>query len=185
MSTQLESDLLAQVMGRSEAKIGSQQPQVDAATISHEQFADCLFRAAKSVLTTMCDMEVGVAGELHSGITTQRHSLSGIVGMSGAVKATIVINLPPVLAMKASGALLGSVSKEIDGDVIDTIAELANMIGGNTKNLLGIKGGQLSIPTVVKGPDHSLVLSSKTEQWGMDIDVDGSQLRLEFILCDD
>jgi len=185
MTIQLESDLLAQVMGRSEAKIGSHQLQTEEAAISHEQFADCLYRAAKSVLSTMCNMEVGPAGELHSGVSAQRHSLSGIVGMSGAVKATIVINLPPVVAMKASGELLGSVSKEIDGDVIDTIAELANMIGGNTKNLLGIKGGQLSIPTVVKGPDHSLVLSSKTEQWGLDLNVDDSQLRLEFILCDD
>lgn len=184
MSIQLESDLLAQVMGRSEAKSGSLQSQAEDAVISHEQFADCVYRAAKSVLATMCNMEVGPAGEICSGVSSQRHALSGIVSMSGSLKATIVINLPPVLAMKASAALLGSASKEVDGDVIDTIAELANMIGGNAKNLLGIKGGHLSIPTVVKGPAHSLVLSSKTEQWGMCVDVDDNDLRLEFILCD-
>ena len=185
MNMQLENDLLAQVLGRCEAKIGSQSTPAEDVSISHEKFADCLYRSAKSVFATMCSMEVGEASEPHTGVVVQRHSLSGIVSMSGAIKATMVINLPPVLALQAATGLLGTESKEIDGDVIDAIAELANMIGGNTKNLLGMKGGQLSIPTVVKGPDHSLVLSSKTEQWGIDVEVGSNQLRLEFILCDD
>lgn len=186
MNQLLEDELLAEFLGRSGTKSGAQTPGVANTDVSPQaHFADCLYRAAKSVLTTMCDVEVGAMGSPSTVAGTARHELSGIVSISGALKAIIIINLPTSLALKASAALLGSVSKEVDGDVIDAIAELANMIGGNTKNLLKIEGAQLSMPTVVKGPDHSLMMASKMEHWGMDLEVDGKKLRLEYIIGDD
>jgi chemotaxis protein CheX len=186
MNVELENDLLADVLGRSKSKADTQALETTDSSMSREEFfADCLYRSAKSVLTTMCGLEVGAAGSPAIDAGAARHELSGIVSMSGTVKAIIIINLPPALALKASAALLGSVSKEIDGDVIDAIAELANMIGGNTKNLLKIEGAQLSMPTVVKGPNHELLMDSRVKQWGMELEVEGKHLRLEYIICNE
>ena len=178
MSSQLDNDLLAQVMGRCEAKAGSAACQ-EVQELSPDQFADCLYRSAKNVFSTMCGLEVG---EVKPATNEQRHPLSGIVSISGSIKATIVINMPLSIAMQASAGLLGTNSTDLDGDVIDAIAELANMIGGNTKNLLGVPGGHLSMPTVVKGPDHTLMLGTKMEQKAIVAGVGDSSLRLEFIL---
>lgn len=186
MSAQVENDLLAQVMGRCEAKAGVAVAETAAASspeLSSERFADCLYRSAKNVFSTMCGLELGSLTVAESA--SPRHPLSGIVSISGAIKATIVINLPTKIAIKAAAGLLGTNSTELDGDVIDAIAELANMVGGNTKSLLGIPGGHMSMPTVVKGPDHTLLLGSKMEQRALVVDVDGVALRLEFILGDD
>jgi chemotaxis protein CheX len=43
----------------------------------------------------------------------------------------------------------------VDDDVRDVPGELANMIGGNMKSILG-QGIQLSMPSVVDGGDYSV-----------------------------
>ena len=63
MNVELENDLLADVLGRSKSKADTQALETTDSSMSREEFfADCLYRSAKSVLTTMCGLEVGAAG---------------------------------------------------------------------------------------------------------------------------
>ena len=88
--------------------------------------------------------------------------ISAVIGLSGAVKGAVIISMKAELAIKLTDLLAGAGHSEIDADVVDAIGEINNIIAGNIKPK--VPNGDnivISIPTVIKGKEHSIAWPSK------------------------
>jgi chemotaxis protein CheX len=88
--------------------------------------------------------------------------ISAVIGLSGVVKGAVIISMKTELAIKLTDILTGSEHSEIDADVVDAIGEINNIIAGNIKPK--VPNGEkivISIPTIIKGKEHSIAWPSK------------------------
>ena len=88
--------------------------------------------------------------------------ISAIIGLSGIIKGAVIISMKRELALKVTNLLTGENHTEIDVDVIDAIGEINNIISGNIKPK--VPNGDrivISIPTIIKGKEHSIAWPSK------------------------
>jgi chemotaxis protein CheX len=85
--------------------------------------------------------------------------ITGCVQITGDWQGAVTVELAAPLARRAAAALFAMEPAEVgDGEIIDAVGELANMLGGNVKALM--EGGcQLSLPTVVQGREYVLSVS--------------------------
>ncbi len=82
------------------------------------------------------------------------HEVSGVIGLSGDAKGTVVLGLGRDAAIGAAEALLQERPPEINGDVTDAVGELANIIAGSAKAKLDNLKLSVSLPTVITGKGH-------------------------------
>ena len=82
------------------------------------------------------------------------HEVSGIIGLSGQAKGTVVLGLGREAAISATEALLQERPLEINADVTDAVGELANIIAGSAKAKLEHLNLSVSLPTVITGRGH-------------------------------
>jgi len=88
--------------------------------------------------------------------------ISAVIGLSGAVKGAVIISMKSDLAIKLTELLTDDNHSEIDADVVDAIGEINNIIAGNIKPK--VPNGDkivISIPTIIKGKEHSIAWPSK------------------------
>ena len=64
------------------------------------------------------------------------HEVSGVIGLSGKAQGTVVVGLGREAALRATEAMLQERPLEINGDVVDAIGELTNIIAGGAKSQL-------------------------------------------------
>lgn len=84
--------------------------------------------------------------------------ISGVIGLTGDVRGAVAISMKDTLACKLTGKLTGKNYTQVDHDVTDAIGEVVNIISGNAKQGLEKMFHLLiSIPTVVRGQEHSIV----------------------------
>ena len=82
------------------------------------------------------------------------HEVSGVIGLSGQAKGTVVLGLGREAAICAAEALLQERPPEINADVTDAVGELANIIAGSAKAKLENLQLSVSLPTVITGKGH-------------------------------
>jgi len=88
--------------------------------------------------------------------------ISAVIGLSGVVKGAVIISMKTDLAIKLTNLLTGDTRSDIDADVVDAIGEINNIIAGNIKPK--VPNGDrivISIPTIIKGKEHSIAWPSK------------------------
>jgi chemotaxis protein CheX len=88
--------------------------------------------------------------------------ISAVIGLSGVVKGAVIVSMKQELAVKLTDILAGPGHSEMDADVVDAIGEINNIIAGNIKPK--VPNGDkivISIPTVIKGKEHSIAWPSK------------------------
>jgi chemotaxis protein CheX len=88
--------------------------------------------------------------------------ISAVIGLSGVVKGAVIISMRTELAVKLTDLLAGEGHTELDADVVDAIGEINNIIAGNIKPK--VPNGDkivISIPTIIKGKEHSIAWPSK------------------------
>jgi chemotaxis protein CheX len=88
--------------------------------------------------------------------------ISAVIGLSGMVRGAVIVSMKVDLAIKLTELLTETKHKEIDADVVDAIGEINNIIAGNIKPR--IPNGEkivISIPTIIKGKEHSIAWPSK------------------------
>jgi chemotaxis protein CheX len=88
--------------------------------------------------------------------------ISAVIGLSGVVKGAVIISMKTDLAIKLTDLLAGPGHTDIDADVVDAIGEINNIIAGNIKPK--VPNGEkivISIPTIIKGKEHSIAWPSK------------------------
>ena len=161
----LKEDLINAIVERNARMISApcisgQEATFDSLSAIQDTLNRCLMESTESVLATMCGWSV------EHGTVTQydgflpRHDISGIIGLNGALRATIVVSFDQELMFAAAEKFLGDRPSTLNCDVVDLVGELANMIGGNAKERLGMPNVVLGLPTVVAGTGHYIAYNS-------------------------
>jgi chemotaxis protein CheX len=126
-----------------------------AESITLPEIACAISTAAQEVFSVMLGLEIA-SGEPEIGKSAQDHSgVVAVLGLTGAWGGSGQISCESPLALQIASKLLMSEYSAVDEDVLDAIAEVANMIVGNVKTTieqtLGPMG--LSAPAVFFGGD--------------------------------
>lgn len=118
------------------------------------QILDSIRSAATNVFSTMLGMELG-AGEasLEQNTSEANDGVVAFVGVTGEWEGTGMVVCSSDLACRICNQMLMTENSEINEEVLDSFAELANMIVGSVKNDLEGQTGPLGlgIPTVAFG----------------------------------
>jgi len=124
-------------------------------------------RSVTNVFSTMLGVELG------PGIPSVEHTtpeandgVMSFIGVAGSWAGTGSVSCSPALARRICSEMLMSHTTSMNEDVLDTLAELTNMIIGNVKTELEQEVGPLglSIPTVVFGRNFR-TKSAGTSEW--------------------
>jgi chemotaxis protein CheX len=119
--------------------------------------------AAVDVFSTMLQCEL-TRGKLTIGNGAQpTMDISGVIGLSGRASGTVVLSLDRAVALSATEILLSQKCEAIDGDVIDAVGELTNMVAGRAKAGLEHLAMSLALPTVITGKNHVISFGSATQ----------------------
>ncbi len=118
---------------------------------------NCIVKATTEVFRTMMNLKV-VAGEVSIEKSQMRKAeVIGSIGVAGFLTGSISVFMPKSLARQAAAAMLmlDDAEELADGDLIDAIGELTNMVGGSIKTSLFQKTPlfDISVPSVYVGED--------------------------------
>jgi chemotaxis protein CheX len=106
------------------------------------------------VFSTMLGVDI-VCGEVsvQSGMPEATEGVVSFIGLAGSWAGTGSVSCSPILACRICAQMLMCEAAAVNEEVLDTVAELTNMIIGSVKTELEQHLGPLglSIPTVVYG----------------------------------
>ncbi|MCX6592952.1 MAG: chemotaxis protein CheX [Acidobacteria bacterium] len=151
----------------------------------HEQLADMVRNATLDVCSTMLGVEATAQPfQLTGTMSGPQDGVFATVGMAGRCTGSGTLAMNETLARKLAGTFMMSEYESVNGDVLDAIGEMANMVVGNVKTELeGIMGTiGLSIPTVVFGRNFRTKNLSKTAVVTISFMCDGSELLVSLAL---
>lgn len=141
--------------------------------------------AAAEVFSTMLQCEL-TRGKLAIGNGAQpTMDISGVIGLSGRATGTVVLSLDRAVALSATEILLGQKCTSIDGDVIDAVGELTNMVAGRAKAGLEHLAMSLALPTVITGKNHVISFGSATQTLAIPFTCEWGGLVVEVGLVED
>jgi chemotaxis protein CheX len=130
-------------------------------TTSVTDLAEVIQNMAQQVFSTMLGLELenGVVQPVNSTAIPDA-GIVAMVGIAGAVSGNVNIRISNELSCILASRLLMMEYREVNEDVLDAIAEVANMIVGGLKTNLEDRFGAmgLSLPTVISA-DHYIVRS--------------------------
>jgi chemotaxis protein CheX len=122
--------------------------------ITQAEIAEAIQSATAEVFSTMLGIEI-TPGETASGQTAgcPQSGVVALLGLAGDWVGSGSLSCDPPFACKMASQLLMAEYDTVNDDVLDAVAEVANMIIGNVKTALEAKVGPLgmSIPTVIYG----------------------------------
>ena len=107
------------------------------------------------------------------------YEISGIVGFSGKAIGTVVLSLSKSVALQATSTMLISETTEINGDVVDAVGELTNVVAGGAKAKLEEYRLQVSLPNVITGRSHEIRFPSDVTPICVPFETDWGPLSLE------
>ncbi|MEG3638097.1 chemotaxis protein CheX [Magnetococcus sp. PR-3] len=109
------------------------------------------------VMGTMAWAEVGFAGQEHSNSLTLNQEVGGLIRLRGESEEGLVgIACNKRIASELVSRIVGLPAEELlPEDLIDGVAELANMICGGMKTKAEMKQLELSPPVAIVGSDYT------------------------------
>ena len=115
-----------------------------------------------------------------------KKDVTAIVGLGGKLTASIMVHFEKESALKVTSSMLGTAYLEIDGDVIDAVGEVSNMVAGGVKREFAANGVELdqSLPIVVNGKDFDTNCLNKDTSVLMPFMVDSHNMFVEFSFKD-
>ncbi len=121
--------------------------------------------AAVETLRTMAMLELEPGEVTSAAAFDDTLDYTTTMGLCGENEGLLVLSLESDLARKIVASMLGEDESEIDGDLLDGVGELANMIAGSAKTVLGQTDYHfdLSIPAVLNGKDTNVTPQTPTD----------------------
>jgi len=94
----------------------------------------------------------------------QPRDITALIGLSGPARGIVVLSFPVNTALSIVSRLLGSEVRVVDESLLDSVAELVNIVAGGAKAKLHADDPpiDLSLPTVVRGQRYSVEHPSKS-----------------------
>jgi chemotaxis protein CheX len=124
------------------------------AEVTHAAIVQAMSGAALEVFSTMLGLEAS-PGEPAIGRhePSHRSNMVALLGLTGDWSGSGRIFLGPVFACQLASAMMMQEYPDVCDDVIDAVAEIANMVIGNAKNALEATFGtlRLSTPMILYG----------------------------------
>lgn len=117
--------------------------------------------ATVNVFSTMLKCSLTRGQPFLKGGSQPDYEISGVIGLAGIAKGTVVLRLCREAAVMAASAMLGERLNEIDADVRDAVGELTNMVAGSAKAQLEHLALTVSLPSVITGRGHSIEFPSR------------------------
>jgi chemotaxis protein CheX len=155
--------------------------------LNQDKAVESICAATGEVFSTMLCLDVKSSpAYLEPNASGNTDGIVALIGLAGEWVGTGVLHCDGNLGRKLFAAMLGEAEppdEAVTEDVLDAIAEIANMIIGNVKNALEETVGPLgmSTPTVVFGRNFT-TRSTGTDQWVVvPFSCDG--LKMEVKLC--
>ncbi len=126
--------------------------------------------AAVQTLTTMAMLELECASATPVDSFEDTLDFTATLGLCGDNEGLLVVSVGTSLLTSVVAAMLGEDESEVAGDLVDGAGELANMIGGAAKGVLGAADYHfdVSIPAVITGEKN--VVAAQTANKGVRID---------------
>jgi chemotaxis protein CheX len=144
--------------------------------------------ATSEVFSMMLDIGVDPLGVVDASGPTD-YGLISLVGITGEWGGSGVFCCSPVLASILSARMLGGQAEigrpVIDGEVLDVVAEITNMMIGNIKNGLEPVTGPLaiSVPTVVHGRNFQFRTASGVKGTAVGFSAEGERFEVRVALA--
>jgi CheY-specific phosphatase CheX len=170
-----------------ELKKGRAQPidTWDMLMIEHDQLVSDIRQASEEVFATMLGSQLGFK-EAYCD-KGPAHPVDGVIcliGMAGEWTGTGSIFCSAEFACRMTSQMMMTDYAEVNAEVLDVVAEVANMILGNVKTalekILGPMG--MSIPTAIYGKNF-LAKSFGGETWTVVVfDCEGQRLEVKLFL---
>ncbi len=113
----------------------------------------------KDVFSTMAGVEVQVLKPKMKTDDSETVGVSGVIGLSGDAAGACLLCFPTDVACKLASAFSGEEMSENHPDFADAIGELANMIAGGAKSNFDGLAVTISLPSVVVGDPHEIVVT--------------------------
>jgi chemotaxis protein CheX len=136
--------------------------------IPQQEIERAVSSAARDVFGTMLNLPLEIdPSVMRKDIEPDPfHGVLALVGVAGPWTGTGHISCTPQFAQKLAGALLMTEYDSVNEDVLDAVAEVANMIFGNVKTFFEERLGPLglTVPTVIYGRNYQ-TRSAGVKDW--------------------
>ncbi|MGA2134231.1 MAG: chemotaxis protein CheX [Bryobacteraceae bacterium] len=153
--------------------------------LDREQIVSEIRSAAEEVFATMLNAELNFVGAYLD--SRPAHPVDGVIcliGMAGQWTGTGTLSCSAEFACRIASLMLMSEYSTVDSEVLDAVAEIANMVLGNVKTALERTLGAMgmSIPTAIFGKNF-LAKSFGDESWSVvAFDCQGQRLEVKLFL---
>lgn len=126
-----------------------------------------LATSVQEIFSTMVMMPVNSVDEKSEVNNPLINSITAIIGYTGVRKGLLAVHMPLNVAFAVTSSFLMMNVNELNEDVEDAIGELANMIGGEVKNILsnGGKDIDLSVPSTISGQSYDFQAGRENERF--------------------
>jgi chemotaxis protein CheX len=152
----------------------------------HERTSERVCRAANEVFATMLAMEI-VAGQpfIETEASPSSEGVVALIGLAGEWVGTASLSCSAPFACRIASQMLMINAESVDSEVLDAVAEVANMVIGNVKTELEQDLGPMgmSIPTIIFGKNFS-ARSAGSEEWlTVPFTCENEQIEVKFCLA--
>ncbi len=146
------------------------------------EYINPFISSIESVFETMLDTPIKRL-DVRAGsgaIERQGETLTSIIGISGNAHGVVALSFPLPTALKLAGKLAGSEFSDVNQEVTDALAEMANMVGGSAKSKFDLDPPpELSLPTVVDGCDYKMKYPTKSVWIEVPFNCDEGDFKME------
>jgi chemotaxis protein CheX len=153
--------------------------------IDRDQIVSHIRAAAEEVFSTMLGTQLRFTESYgDKGSAQPMDGVICLIGMAGEWTGTGTLSCSPEFACRIASQMLMAEYAVVDADVLDAVAEVANMVLGNVKNALEKSLGTMgmSIPTAIYGKNF-LAKSFGDETWTVVVfDCEGQRLEVKLFL---
>jgi chemotaxis protein CheX len=132
----------------------------------NEIIAKSVSESTTQVFSTMLGIDIaGGEAAVEAGMPEANEGVISFIGLAGSWAGTGSVSCSPALACRICATMLMCEAPAVNEEVLDTVAELTNMIIGSVKTELELHLGPLglSIPTVVYGRNFKTKSAGNTE----------------------
>ncbi len=130
------------------------------------QFINPFIESVNDLFSTMLGCEaIREQVRLTEPVVT-KEPLVAVINMSGPVKGTVALIFPLETALAIFGRFSGEKSDRLTADVVDTLAEIANIVAGGAKSKLNVSDTpvNLTMPNVLENRGNT-ILSPASGTW--------------------
>lgn len=112
-----------------------------------------------------------VKAEIHNlDIKEQKNKIASSIGFYGDIDGMVILVFPKEIAKKACELLIGESTDDVE-QILDTLAELVNIVGGKIKTLLSDQNIHVDITLPRTYPDIQSLLEIAQERKGVQVDL--------------